>query len=73
MSEIIKKFTFYLQHLVEDKDSLATFSCGKAQSCIYLIAAETGVKSKEKGHSGAQFYHLPTQLIDKGSWAMFRE
>ena len=37
MSEIIKKFTFYCQHLVEDKDSLATISYIKAQLYINLL------------------------------------
>lgn len=61
MSEIIKKFTFYCQYLVEDKDSLATISYIKAQLYINLLQIWV---CKEKGHLGAQFDDLLTQLTD---------
>lgn len=34
------------------------------QSCIYFVAAEIDMESKEKGHLAGQFNDLFTQLMD---------
>lgn len=40
------------------------FIASEKQSCIYFVAAEIDMESKEKGHLAGQFNDLFTQLVD---------